>query len=267
MRGRRPQVLSSIAEHLDRKDLKDLKRSEATSSISMTITINNADPKICGHFFWDLASKTVRDDFRDDFMKVLTAAHSGVPAIGVEEFEVHRKIITMTFAYLIADEKTETKELGKHLLRYLPYRLSRLDDLECEDIGSLSPNHTLEIGLGLYQIFTDCAIVNRHQASFEGAVWSKNDVEVVKQWLTRSHRSISKKKTDSKWNDICQQSNPTDGFLGQWTAQITYQFLRTREWQAKSAYAWVENLMGMVSTHCSYVLKGRRPSERLWATH
>jgi Cdc6-like AAA superfamily ATPase len=36
-------------------------------TISMTITINNVDQELCGHFLWDLAHKGIRDKFKFDF--------------------------------------------------------------------------------------------------------------------------------------------------------------------------------------------------------
>lgn len=161
----------------------------------------------------------------------------------------------LTLKYLKEEEKPPTKELGGYLLRYLPCRLHCLEELEQKGDGSLLPADKLEIGLGLYRIFTDSAIVERHQASFERALWGEEDMKTMGRWLTDS--SVVMKIRDSEWKDMCRFQNPSDGFLKEWANQITHQFLRSRVWQAEAACAWVHELISVVSNFYPFVLEVR----------
>jgi hypothetical protein len=70
-------------------------------TISMTITINNVDQEVCGHFLWDLAHKAILEKFQFDFDIASNAAlHGGgsQAVISVDEFEVHRTVLARAFA-------------------------------------------------------------------------------------------------------------------------------------------------------------------------
>ncbi|KAI1411841.1 hypothetical protein F5Y13DRAFT_200538 [Hypoxylon sp. FL1857] len=220
--------------------------SKDRSTISMTITINNVDQELCGHFLWDLAHKAIRDKFKFDFDAASPhgALHSSSQAtITVDEFEANHTIVTRAFEYLEKEPRDQTKEIGKYLVGWLPYHLGRLRQLEDEEKGALTPGEQFEIGQSLYKLFKDENVFLRHRASFEQTLWFVSEMEDVQKWLMDS---AVVRRLDKKWRDEVQLPlSPTRGFLKELVKMVVEGMLRNRSWGVQNAYNWIEEFMGL----------------------
>ncbi|KAI1376576.1 hypothetical protein F4677DRAFT_418942 [Hypoxylon crocopeplum] len=220
--------------------------SRDRSTISMTITINNVDQELCGHFLWDLAHKAIRDKFKFDFDAASPngALHSSnQAAITVDEFEAHHTIVTRAFEYLDKEHRDQTNKIGGYLVGLLPYHLGQVRQLEDEEKGALTPGEQFEIGQSLYKLFKDERVILRHKASFEKTWWFVNEMEDVQKWLMDS---AVVRRLDKKWRDEVQLSvSPTKGFLKELVKIVIEGLLRKRSWGAMNAYGWIEQFMGL----------------------
>lgn len=235
-----------VKDYLQRdKDISSKSsRSRDRPTISMTISINNVDQELCGHFLWDLAQKAIRDKFKFDFDAASAngALHSSnQAAIRLDEFEAHHTIITRAFEYLDKEHQEQTKEIGQYLVGWLPYHLGELRKLEDEEKGDLAPSEQIEIGQNLYKLFKDDSIILRHKASFEHTSWYASEMEDLQKWLMDS---AVVRRLDKKWRDEVQLPvSPTRSFLKELVKKLVTGFLRERSWDAENAYIWIQQLM------------------------
>lgn len=155
-------------------------RPKDQATISMTISINDVDQEVCGHFFWDIAQKAIRDKFKFDFGAASNALHSNQTTIMVDELDAHRTIVMRTFKYLDQEPREKTKKIGDYLVCWLPWHLGRLRQLEDEEKGSLKPDQKLEIGQNLYNLFKDERVFRRHRGMFERCLWWVEDMVMCK---------------------------------------------------------------------------------------
>ncbi|EGR45332.1 uncharacterized protein TRIREDRAFT_111202 [Trichoderma reesei QM6a] len=234
-----------IKEYL-RKDVSVSGRSAQSkdrATISMTITINNVDQELCGHFLWDLAHKAIRDKFNfnlDD--EAANAFHGGSRAsIAVDEFEAHHTIVTRAFEYLSKPHREQTERIGPYLVGWLPYHLSRLRQLEDDDQGALMPSEQFEIGQNLYKLFRGGEAFERHTKSFQRMLWTVDEMMDVQKWLMDS---AVMRRLDKRWRDEVQlASSPTRGYLKEWVRIVVCGLLRERSWEVEAAYDWLEQFM------------------------
>ncbi|KAI1767301.1 hypothetical protein GGR53DRAFT_463602 [Hypoxylon sp. FL1150] len=228
----------------DKDALGKSSHSKDHSTISMTITINNVDQELCGHFLWDLAHKAIRDKFKFDFDAA--SPHSGLhsssqAAIAVDEFEATHTIIVRAFEYLAKDPMDQTKAAGRYLAGWLPYHLGRLRQLEDEEKGGLTPGERLDIGENLYNLFKDDQVFLRHKESFETTSWWSNEMDDVQKWLMDS---AVVRRLDKKWRDEVQQpGSPIRGYLKVLVKLVVEGLLRKRSWPPVHAFDWIWNFM------------------------
>lgn len=218
----------------------------------MTITINNVDQELCGHFLWDLAHKAIRDKFNFNLDgDASNALHGGRGTIAVDEFEAHHTIVTRAFEYLSKPPREQTKNIGTYLVTWLPFHLSRLRELEDDDQGSLMPSEQSEIGQNLYKLFKSGEVFLRHKESFQEAWWIVSEIEDLQKWLMDS---AIMRRLDKRWRDEVQlAASPIRGFLKELVRVIIQGFLRERSWDITSACRWLLQLMKAVSgISCSF---------------
>ncbi|KAF7368172.1 putative neutral amino acid permease protein [Mycena venus] len=234
---------AGVRDYLQKEKHTSSKSSQSKErpTISMTITINNVDQELCGHFLWDLAHKAIRDKFKFDFDATSNALHNSQAAIALDEFEAHHTIVTRAFEYLSKEHSDQTKEIGKYLVTWLPFHLDRLRQLEDEEKGTLMPDEQLEIGQNLYKLFQDEGVFRRHKAIFEGTWWVEEEIEYVQKWLMDS---AVVRRLDKRWRDEVQLAvSPTRGYLRKLVRMVVEGFLRERSWGVQNAYFWIERFM------------------------
>ncbi|TFB02602.1 hypothetical protein CCMA1212_005402 [Trichoderma ghanense] len=234
-----------VKEYL-RKDVNVSGRSAQSkdrATISMTITINNVDQELCGHFLWDLAHKAIRDKFNfnlDD--EAANAFHGGNRAtIAVDEFEAHHTIVTRAFEYLSKPHREQTEKIGAYLVGWLPYHLSRLRQLEDDDQGALMPSEQFEIGQNLYKLFKGGEVFRRHKQSFQRVLWTVDEMADMQKWLMDS---AVMRRLDKRWRDEVQLAvSPPRGYLKELVRIVVGGLLRERSWEVEPAYDWLEQFM------------------------
>ncbi|RFU74301.1 hypothetical protein TARUN_7928 [Trichoderma arundinaceum] len=229
-----------------RKEIDSSSRSphaKDRSTISMTITINNVDQELCGHFLWDLAHKAIRDKFNfnidGDASNALHSSNWGT--IAVDEFEANHTIVKRAFEYLNKPHREQTEKIGAYLVCWLPYHLNRLRELEDEDQGALLPSEQSEIGQNLYKLFKSGEIFTRHIVSFDKTWWVVGELEDLQKWFMDS---AIMRRVDKKWRDEVQlAASPTRGYLKEFVKVLIGGFLRDRSWMVYSAWNWLEEFM------------------------
>ncbi|KAI0479393.1 hypothetical protein GGR56DRAFT_634769 [Xylariaceae sp. FL0804] len=216
-------------------------RAEDRATISMSITVNNVDQELCGHFLWDLAHKGIRDRFKFDLDAAHNTFHNSKATIAVNEFEAHHTIVTRAFVFLNREPAEQTKEIGKYIVNWLPGHLSHLRRLEDEMKGELMPSQQLEIGQNLYELFKDGEVVKRHQESFELSVWTVDEMEDMQKWLMDS---AVVRRLDRVWRDDVQGApSPVRGYLKGVVKVIVEGFVRERSWSPHESYGWIVQFM------------------------
>ncbi|KAI1085491.1 hypothetical protein F5B20DRAFT_5575 [Whalleya microplaca] len=235
-----------VKEYLQKdKDIPGISsQSRDRSTISMTISINNVDQELCGHFFWDLTHKAIRDKFKFDFDAASsngTLHNTSRAAITVDEFAAHRTIVSRSFKYLDREENDQTKKIGPYIVGWLPFHLGQLRQLEDEEKGVLTTNEKMDIGQNLYNLFKDENVVLRHRASFEQTGWYANEMEDVQKWLMDS---AVVRRLDKKWRDKVQLPvSPTRALLKALVKVVAEGLLRKRSWGVENAAVWIKGFM------------------------
>ncbi|KAK1480681.1 hypothetical protein CTAM01_14243 [Colletotrichum tamarilloi] len=232
-----------VVEYLQKQ--RELSNRSANSkdrpTISMTITINNVDQELCGHFLWDLADMAIRDKFKFDFNNSNALHNSSQRIISVDEFEANQTIVTRAFNYLKGNPQEETKTIGEYLVCWLPYHLGQLRQLEDEGKGELTTNERAEIGSNLYNLFKDDAVFKRHRASLGEVYWWADEMTDVQKWLTDP---TVVRKLDKPWRAKMERARyPTRGYLKEFVHMVVRGFLRERSWNVPSACRWLKEFM------------------------
>lgn len=222
--------------------------SKARATISMSITINNVDQELCGHFLWDLADMAIRDKFKfNSNGDSSNALHdSSSPGdVAVDEFEANHTIVTRVFEYLSNKPREHTKEVGVQLICWLPYHLGQLRQLEDDDKGRLMSREQSEIGRNLYELFKDDVVFQRHKATFEKTYWTVDEMKEVQKWVMDS---AVVRKLDKEWRAKVQlTANPTRGYLKGFVRMVVGGLLRERSWEVPNACWWLKEFMAAVS--------------------
>ncbi|KAK3360591.1 hypothetical protein B0T25DRAFT_578485 [Lasiosphaeria hispida] len=234
-----------VKEYLQKEKATSEKppHSKDRATISMTITINNVDQELCGHFLWDLAHKAIRDKFKFDFDAASpnSALHGRQAAITVDELEAHHTIVTRAFEYLDREPKEQTKEVGEYLVCWLPYHLGRLRQLQEDDDRELTPNEQSEIGQNLHKLFRDQQIFKRHRACFAKTWWLVDEMGDLQKLLMDS---AIVRRVDREWRQAVQQAvSPTRGYLRELVEVVIRGLLRERSWDVDNAYNWILKFM------------------------
>jgi hypothetical protein len=228
------------------KDFGRASHSKDRSTISMTITINNVDQELCGHFLWDLAHKAIRDKFHFSFDgDASNALHSSSQStIAVDEFEAHHTIVTRAFEYLTALPIEQSDAIGGYLIAWLPYHLNCLRELEDEERGYLTPNQQLELGQNLYDLFKDEVIFKRHKNRFESTIWWATEMWDMSKWF---RDSAVVRRQSKVWRDAMQLAeSPVEGYLKTFVTIVVRGFLRERSWDVRWAMMWIEQFLKVV---------------------
>jgi hypothetical protein len=237
-----------VKEYLQKEKAKTDKspHSKDRATISMTITIENVDQEVCGHFLWDLAHKAIRDKFKFDFDTPgpNNGLHGRQAAITADELEAHHTIVTRIFAFLDREPNEQTNEIGEYLVCWLPYHLACLRQLEDDD-RELTPSEQSEIGRNLQKLFRDKQVVKRHRESFGNTYWTVDEMEDVQKWLMDS---AVVRRVDREWRQAVQQAiTPTRGFMREIVEVVVRGLLRERSWRVVNACLWILEFMDLVS--------------------
>lgn len=216
--------------------------NETGATISMSINIKNVDQELCGNFFWDLAQKAIRDKFKFDF----DIASSIRTSIAVDEFEAHHTIVRRAFEYLDKEPQAQTNEIGDYLIYWLPNHIEILFQLQADNSRSLMAVEQDEITMGLYNLFRNDTVLERHRKSFEKALWVAKEMKDIQNWLTAS--MVVWKSDEEWWKAMAQRAeSPTKGYLKGFVNMVVKGLLRERSWDVANALNWIVEFMTAVS--------------------
>ncbi|EQB52262.1 NACHT and TPR domain-containing protein [Colletotrichum gloeosporioides Cg-14] len=233
-----------VEEYLQKADTSSgqSQRSTGGSTISMTISINNVDQELCGNFLWDLADMAIRNKFKFNFDgEAFKPAHSNKRPIAVDELEANYTIVTQAFKYLSNEPTDGTQNVGRYVVEFLPYHLNRIRELEDEDKGMLRDDQRSEIGQGLYKIFRDDTVFQRHIKIWQDIEWSVDEMRAIQTWLMDS---AAVRKVDRKWRTAVQKApSPVRGYLNELVKMVLRGLLRQRSWQMHNASKWLKRFM------------------------
>ncbi|KAI8262200.1 hypothetical protein K4K53_012378 [Colletotrichum sp. SAR 10_77] len=233
-----------MEEYLQKVDTSSgqSQQSMGGSTISMTISINNVDQELCGNFLWDLADMAIRNKFKFNFDgEAFNPAHSSKRPLAVDELEANYTIVTQAFKYLSNEPTDATQNVGRYVVEFLPYHLNRVRELEDEDKGMLRDDQRSEIGQGLYKIFKDDTVFQRHIKIWQDIEWSVDEMRAIQTWLMDS---AAMRKVDRKWRTAVQKaSSPITGYLNELVKTVLRGLLRQRSWQMYNASKWLKRFM------------------------
>ncbi|KAF5509560.1 hypothetical protein CGCF413_v002576 [Colletotrichum fructicola] len=233
-----------VEEYLQKVDTSSGQSQQSTggSTISMTISINNVDQELCGNFLWDLADMAIRNKFKFNFDgEAFNPAHSSKRPLAVDELEANYTIVTQAFKYLSNEPTDATQNVGRYVVEFLPYHLNRVRELEDEDKGMLRDDQRSEIGQGLYKIFKDDTVFQRHIKIWQDIEWSVDEMRAIQTWLMDS---AAVRKVDRKWRTAVQRaSSPITGYLNELVKTVLRGLLRQRSWQMYNASKWLKRFM------------------------
>ncbi|KAJ7619565.1 hypothetical protein FB45DRAFT_981095 [Roridomyces roridus] len=225
-------------------------RSSSLSSdqptISMTIKINNVGQKLCEHFLWDLAHKSIRDEFKFNFDG---SDSSNGPVIGgrrgairVDEFDAHHTIVQRALKFLNNPPQEETGNVGEYLLHWLPYHLDMLRQLEADGKGRLTPDEQADIGWNLYLLFRDGDAPQHHKANFSKTCWVASEMKNLQNWLVVPAVT---RRMDRRWShEVQRASTPVKGFLKELAKTVTKGLLQDRSWDI-NAINWLKEFVAV----------------------
>ncbi|KAI8182977.1 hypothetical protein KHU50_002262 [Colletotrichum sp. SAR 10_65] len=233
-----------VEEYLQKVDTSSGQSQQSTggSTISMTISINNVDQELCGNFLWDLADMAIRNKFKFNFDgEAFNPAHSSKTPLAVDELEANYTIVTQAFKYLSNEPTDATQNVGRYVVEFLPYHLNRVRELEDEDKGMLRDDQRSDIGQGLYKIFKDDTVFQRHIKIWQDIEWSVDEMRAIQTWLMDS---AAVRKVDRKWRTAVQRaSSPITGYLNELVKTVLRGLLRQRSWQMYNASKWLKRFM------------------------
>lgn len=102
-----------------------------------------------------------------------------------------------------------------------------------------------EIGQGLYKIFRDDTVFQRHIKIWQDIEWSVDEMRAIQTWLMDS---AAVRKVDRKWRTAVQRaSSPITGYLNELVKTVLRGLLRQRSWQMHNASKWLKRFMELVS--------------------
>ncbi|KAI8254190.1 hypothetical protein K4K58_006528 [Colletotrichum sp. SAR11_239] len=236
-----------VEEYLQKVDTSSGQSQQSTggSTISMTISINNVDQELCGNFLWDLADMAIRNKFKFNFDgEAFNPAHSSKRPLAVDELEANYTIVTQAFKYLSNEPTDATQNVGRYVVEFLPYHLNRVRELEDEDKGMLRDDQRSEIGQGLYKIFKDDTVFQRHIKIWQDIEWSVDEMRAIQTWLMDS---AAVRKVDRTWRTTVQRaSSPITGYLNELVKTVLRGLLRQRSWQMYNASKWLKRFMELI---------------------
>lgn len=227
------------------KDREERRRA-AKPTISMDITIKNANQEQCATFFWDLAYAAVKEK------QAFLLDHSFQAykhTITKDRYDATLSVVLQAFEYLRGKSSDETDDIGGHIVSWLPSYLGQLKELQGKHKKYFTEKEESEIAKGLHDLFESDATVKRHYKAFEKSHWWASEIRTFHAWL-KDERVM---RSEEKWATSMQIQKPVQGFLKAIVKTIIESFLRAREWNVANAYYWVARFMMIVSAISIYV--------------
>lgn len=219
---------------------------EEAPKISATITITNAGMRTVQNFLWTLCEKAMINEFKFDNT---TAAIVSKPSIGVNEFDAHLTILQRSLNVLLGDPDEKTACLIPYMLGYLPDHLDHV--MEALSQNELPAAEKRDIGSGVYAIFVDGEILERHGPHLAATAvnWMESEpgIPAFWKWLTDKDAIGYLGKKDKEWlNQINSSPNRNQALLQPVAVMVAKHWLQKRDWDVEHTYGWISDFLNIV---------------------
>lgn len=260
-----------VQDHIDQW----LRRSEATEygaplgetessrpTISMTITINQAEPKAVRRFLWDLHEKLAYDK---SFFSLSGSEIQARGKIAVHRTKATERIVNQCLDLLIDDEDSETSVLKLYAFQYLPSHLSTLCEILYDSPGVPETIVLPEMNSIIAKLATFLGndhilplmkqLCERNNSPF--LAWHGNILHLrALNAFTHPHR-LRDLRSEQKGplRALVKKCEGTAGSLYNFTCQMGHAWLMDESWVPSddfdsafnAAYEWVEEFLTAVS--------------------
>lgn len=248
-----------VREHVKLED-RAQKRASNERTISINITITNADTESIQRFFWDLGRFGAIDQFRFAPTGITADSSSGFSPtqkkrIGINDTDSHITMLKAVFSLLFNPPNETTELVGPKLLAGLTSHLEKLrtateaDELNAEERRFIARN--------VIDIFHNPEHLEKHWTSTELLGWMENQSEMdyIWGWL-KDPVAISKLESPkAEWlAAVTDDWNPTRKLLTPFMKMLARRWLQDREWQTLRPCATILNALIMVCWPCISVL-------------
>jgi hypothetical protein len=243
-----------LQEHVgDSVTLEDRAQRRASNerTISINITITNADTESIQRFFWDLGRFGAIDQFK--FAPTgITADSSGFSPtqkkrIGINDTDSHMTMLKTVFSLLFNAPNETTELVGPKLLAGLTSHLDKLRT--ATEADELSAEERRFIARNLLDVFHNPEHLEKHWRSTELLGWTENQAEMdyIWGWL-KDPVAISKlESSKAEWLAAATDDwNPTRKLLTPFMKMLARRWLQDREWQPLRPCATILNALIMV---------------------
>ncbi|KAI0846617.1 hypothetical protein F5Y00DRAFT_271906 [Daldinia vernicosa] len=194
------------------KQRETSRETDEPPRISATITIANVNHETVQRFLWDLNTYSILEGF--SFKQHSETSNPPKSRIHVNEVDFNLDIVKLTFKFLRQPIDSRTKAIGSYLLRCLPDHLRVLWGATGKDAIGL--NDKKDIGRGIYDLFDDVSIIERHWDSYAKVKWYVNPegMSIFWKWLQDQEATKGLSRNDMKpLHDAMSAGNPTSKLL------------------------------------------------------
>lgn len=231
-------VLHENSLPIDGKDAPALEER----SISLNITINNADESTIKQFVWDLNEHMSTGRF--DFSK--TSGQNAIAKIGVSAVEGNLTITRLCFKLMNEGWDKQTEPLLWYACAYLPRHLAYLQKMALKIRAS--DKHM--IGEGLVTLLRENYVFEQnHEHHGTDPSWMENDDEIgaIRFWLAEPETKGQLPLKERRWIDgALQESRGRLGFLLDLAIAIGRQWLTDARSLSDMLYVWLDRFIEQV---------------------
>ncbi|KAJ5159615.1 uncharacterized protein N7482_006619 [Penicillium canariense] len=244
-------LMDHVKEHVELAERAE-KRASNERTISINITITNADTESIQRFFWDLGRFGAIDQFKFAPSGISADSSGFSPTqkkrIGINETDSHLIMLKTTFSLLFSSPTETTELVGPKLLAGLISHLSHLrtateaDELSAEDRRFVARN--------LLDVFHNPEHLENHWKSTELIGWTENQSEMDSVWgWLKDPVAISKLDSPrSEWLAAATEDwNPSRKLLTPFMTMLARRWLQDREWQPLRPCTTILNVLIMTS--------------------
>jgi hypothetical protein len=221
--------------------------TSAAPKITATITITNADITTTQRFLWDLNRYGMLENF--NFRTGTENSDSPKSEIRLNKVDAHLAIVKSALKFLEQEPNAATKAIGPYLLSELPKHLKVL--FEATELDAIGAEDKRAIGKGIYNLFDDVTIIQKHWESCDRITWYKEteSISIFLKWLDDKTAISELSRKDKVWlREVQTAKSPSRALLNLVTTMIAKHWLLTREWETSYPFSWIQGFLTLVST-------------------
>jgi hypothetical protein len=214
------------------------------AKITMTISINQADPRSVQQFFWDLTERVGIGKF--DFLTKSNNDSKGT--IRTDRVQAHCHIAEQLLRLLNDEPHEKTDCLVPYALRELPLHLKEV--YESLHRVELETTQRRNIAKSLVDLLSDVQGIEKFWGAQNDVSWDWLEPEkavIIQNWLTDSDTVAALQPRERRWvRDHIPPAEDKGGVFKPITLMVARRWLRDRTWWANEAYMWVHKYIELV---------------------